>query len=654
MIRATQFAAGATTVRSLARNSSPSAASTLKSFGILSHNASPRSFHIACTLAPPSLQQHVPAQPSRYRLQSTSATTTAHGPSEVRARLGIGGAKLSKSNLDQYASVIATSLRSGVATFESGHGGEARLSNAYQAAMTHLREEDPEEIGNVREVTLTARFGYRTVGDAIGGGGEGEVADDYVGRYPNDVQVEEAAGSSAADGNADGKDSKAPGGQLDEQSDHDGPSTTTNEKGSDLTTPTEEETSGFVVHNLSREYVAHSLSSSPLVQLRTEQRLGGSQPAINLVHMAHNPEAQGAKLAGSGAPLDEIRAVVKERLTDAFIGLETGKAEGLISSYGVCSNGLSLPTSHPLHLPWMDVLVAASDAVGYVHGAETIDGTPPDDVVAGISTLQLPANLLETNGLSVAEDVKMYLDTGEGDDGDETPPRLPNLPSTVDIYVTRPLTCYPDQGTGSGHPFKLVDYLIDTTTTSDLASGMTKVWTNTIEGSRPPHYGPALAATMGHFDATEILEAGQERKLTVEERETLDGCRLLQSMIHDLDANLDDIRSFSAYEDDLYAKVVPLIHDTFEELDEDSAQVLQSFFVAHGGAVRHAIAKTTRKLLQEGGDGVKSYDVPEGLTLQEFALQHLLKQKQVDKVIVGCPKPEHVLEAIHSADKLSK
>ena len=519
--------------------------------------------------------------------------------------------------------------------------------------MTHLKQEDPEEIDKVGEVTLTARFGYRTVGDTTERGAEEAAAEDHVGRYPNDVQVEEASSSrnsSSASGTGS-TDPKAPGGQLDEQSEHDVPPPADG-KADGITTPTEEETSGVAVHNLSRDYVAHCLSSSPLVQLRTEQRLADSRPGINLVYMAHNPEAQGAILAGRGAPLDEIRDLVKERLTDAFIGLETGKAEGLISSYGVCSNGLSLPSSHPLHLPWMDVLVAASDAVCYVHGTESLDGMPPDGVLAGLSTLQLPANLLETKGLSVAKDVKMYLDTDDGDDGDETPSRLPCLPSTVDIYVTRPLTCYPDQGTGSGHPFKLVDYLIDTTASSDLASEMTKVWTNTIEGSRPPHYGPALAATMGHFDATEILEAGQERKLTVEERETLDGCRLLQSMIHDLDANLDDIRSFSAYEDELYAKVVPLIHDTFEELDEDSAQVLQAFFVAHGAAVRHAIAKTTRKLLKEGGDGVKPYDVPDDCTLQEFALQHLLKQSQIDKVIVGCPKPEHVLESLHSADKL--
>ena len=586
----------------------------------------------------------------------SSASSHPHGPSAQRARLGIGGAKLAQqsaasNNLEVYSSVIATSLHSGTTTFESGHGGESNLSNAYQAAMNHLREEDADTVNKMDHVTLTARFGYRTVPagatasaqDQNGGDG------DYLGHYPNDVQVEEAKpGSSGSGGNKQGANKG--GGDLDEQSD---------EAQEDMEALTKSgSTDGsaaggdVAVHNLSRQYVAHCLAASPLVRVRAEQRVAHSQPDVRLVYLAHNPEAQGAALAGRGAPLDEIRGLVKERLTDAFIGLETGKAEGLITSYGVCSNGLSLPDKHPLHLPWMDVLNAASDAVCYVHGSDTVDGIAPQGTVAGLSTIQLPANLLETNGLNVAQNIKTYLDTDPGDDGDETPDKFPSLPSSVDVYVTRPLTCYPDQGTGSGHPFKLVDYQIDTTPTADFTSGMKKVWTNTLDGSRPPHYGPALATTMAHFDATAILEAGEERKLTVEERETLDGCRLLQSMIHDLDNSLDTIRSFAAYEEDLYNKVVPLIHDTFEELDEDSAMVLQSFFVAHGAAVRHAIAKTTRELLKEGGDGVPPYEVPDDVTLQEFALQHLLKQKQIDKVIVGCPQAEHVLEALHAADKL--
>ena len=45
---------------------------------------------------------------------------------------------------------------------------------------------------------------------------------------------------------------------------------------------------------------------------------------------------------------------------------------------------------------------------------------------------------------------------------------------------------------------------------------------------------------MGHFDATHLLEIQEreERELTVHEQETLHGCKLIHSMIHDLDSNL--------------------------------------------------------------------------------------------------------------------
>ena len=100
-------------------------------------------------------------------------------------------------------------------------------------------------------------------------------------------------------------------------------------------------------------------------------------------------------------------------------------------------------------------------------------------------------------------------------------------------------------------------------------------WTNKIVGDTPPQYPPALKLALQHFDAEHLLEAKQERDLTPEEKETLDGCRLFQSMLNDLDSSLEHMRSFQAYEDELYSKIVPLIYDTFEELDEDSAAVLQ-------------------------------------------------------------------------------
>lgn len=245
-------------------------------------------------------------------------------------------------------------------------------------------------------------------------------------------------------------------------------------------------------------------------------------------------------------------------------------SDKLIDSYGICSNGLSLPDTHPLHLNWELVLNAAEDAVDKVHGSSS-------NVKPHLSTLQLPANLLETQGLQVAKNVKQYLSSLEQN-------QLRNLPSSLKIFITRPLTCYPDRGTGTGHPFKLVDYPIPNDY-EDVHSPVT--WTHEINASTPASYIPIMNTVLSHFDATHIMEQAdkENRKLIVEERETIDGCRLLQSMIHDLNANLSSgtLRSFISYEEDLYKKVVPLIHGTFEELDEESSTLLQKFFQAHGG-----------------------------------------------------------------------
>mmetsp|Transcript_38919 Transcript_38919/g.93629 ORF Transcript_38919/g.93629 Transcript_38919/m.93629 type:complete len:223 (-) Transcript_38919:58-726(-) len=208
-------------------------------------------------------------------------------------------------------------------------------------------------------------------------------------------------------------------------------------------------------------------------------------------------------------------------------------------------------------------------------------------------------------------------------------------------------------------------------------------------GRRPAAYQPILNAALSHFDADAILEASRERDLTVEERETLDGCKLLRDMIHDLDATLDTMKSFAAYEEYLINVAVPLMYGSFEELDEESAGMLQLFFRVHGMAVRMAVARWTRDVMLAGwkrvdsistddaevvddisrtkdtkqekaiaevwesfgfGDFAGGYDVPEDVTLQDFALKHLLKGDAVGGVVVGCSRPEHVLEALRTAD----
>ena len=68
--------------------------------------------------------------------------------------------------------------------------------------------------------------------------------------------------------------------------------------------------------------------------------------------------------------------------------------------------------------------------------------------------------------------------------------------------------------------------------------------------------------------------------------------------------------------------------------------------------------KTTRKLLKEGGDVVERYDTPDNNSMQDFAIWYLLQQQYegdhaigplIDRVVVRCPKAEHIIEAVQAA-----
>ena len=75
--------------------------------------------------------------------------------------------------------------------------------------------------------------------------------------------------------------------------------------------------------------------------------------------------------------------------------------------------------------------------------------------------------------------------------------------------------------------------------------------------------------------------------------------------------------------------------------------------MVHGSAVRYTIAYNTRRLLTTSSSKQQNvYAIPEETPLQHYALQSLLKQKYISKVVVGCPKPEHVLDAVQAANSL--
>jgi hypothetical protein len=481
-----------------------------------------------------------------------------------------------------------------------------------------------------------------------------------------------------------------------------------------------------LVHNLSKEYVLHSLRSSPLVQ-RYKLKNDGNRK-VEIVSLAHNPEtcisaylvSQGDQVESTGTSMQRAHEHMKQSLTSAFVGYELAVQEGLIDGYGVDSNGLSLPITHDMYYGWRDILECAADAHLQVHGAES-NGR------SSLRAIRMPGNLLETRGLDVAREIHSFFD--DSDEGLSDDPNLPDveqrrilrqmrqyLPKSIEVNVTRPLTAFPFGGTAgwepnsspgltensgapplflekrgadgkkidSTHPIRILDYRVESGPMGQIPH---TEWTNyhyNHYGLRPSLYQGVLNAALSHFDADSILEASKERELTVEERETLDGCKLLRDMIHDLDASLDTMKSFAAYEEYLVNVAVPLLYGSFEELDEDSAGVLQAFFSVHGTAVRMVVARWTRELLLGGwkrvdseDDGKSSthewdtgreeaianlwqtlglgtfpggYKIPEDVTLQEYSLKYLMNEDSIRGVVVGCSRPDHVLEALKAAD----
>lgn len=69
-----------------------------------------------------------------------------------------------------------------------------------------------------------------------------------------------------------------------------------------------------------------------------------------------------------------------------------------------------------------------------------------------------------------------------------------------------------------------------------------------------------------------------------------------------------------------------------------------------------------RSSLENGGDGVEKYKIPESQSMQDFAIQYLMKQKcegndlndkyLIDRVVIGCPRAEHVVEAIKATNEV--
>lgn len=143
------------------------------------------------------------------------------------------------------------------------------------------------------------------------------------------------------------------------------------------------------------------------------------------------------------------------------------------------------------------------------------------------------------------------------------------------------------------------------------------------------------------------------RDLTEEERETRQGCMIVQDLVRDLNKQLVHYTSFALFETELERRIIPLVYQTFEELDEDAVERLTTFFQRYGEMVRFNSSVQTRELVTSARCPGGPHNIPAGQPLYDYALKWALGQEAVSTVLVGMGVEAYVEEAVKVVDSLA-
>ncbi len=141
-----------------------------------------------------------------------------------------------------------------------------------------------------------------------------------------------------------------------------------------------------IYHCISPEFMQDQLTQS-LDRLNMES-LG--------CYLIHNPEYFLLDALKHDLDPSETLDRMFERIENAFAALEKEVQKGRITSYGISSNSFALQSSDPEFLPYEDLVTIAKRAAKS-SGSE----------MHHFSTIQLPINMLETEGLKCAEWAKL-------------------------------------------------------------------------------------------------------------------------------------------------------------------------------------------------------------------------------------------------------
>ena len=109
-------------------------------------------------------------------------------------------------------------------------------------------------------------------------------------------------------------------------------------------------------------------------------------------YLIHNPEYFLLDAVARNVPKEERLDEMLQRIYDAFIGLEHEVKAGRIGSYGISSNSFCKPHNSDEFLPYEDLVTLAEKAATYA-----------GNTTHAFTTLQLPLNLLEQEGIACAQ-----------------------------------------------------------------------------------------------------------------------------------------------------------------------------------------------------------------------------------------------------------
>jgi aryl-alcohol dehydrogenase-like predicted oxidoreductase len=128
--------------------------------------------------------------------------------------------------------------------------------------------------------------------------------------------------------------------------------------------------------------------------------------------------------------------------------------------------------------------------------------------------------------------------------------------------------------------------------------------------------------------------------------ELLDVCdtsllKPLYNLIEQLDVNKHKYGWIGDYDSFLYAQILPHIKKTLENLDEEQLELMLNyidmFLVEYRKMVAYECSKSTRVALKDIFSECKS-------SLQECAINFLLRRENIDYVLVGMRKPSYVYD----------